>query len=176
MKEMTDPTLNKKTERTEPDTIQNQGRSEMEQYILVFLFLIQQRWGYYIGKKLADDKITTKQWLMMIIIENAFTHDPSMQEVADALSTTHQNVKQLAIRLEARGFLKIERDHDNKRILRLKTTDASHEYWDKRSPEDLKSITAVFEGLDDDEVGSLFKVMLKLEKLSDNLYQEAKIL
>jgi DNA-binding MarR family transcriptional regulator len=153
---------------------ENPERIEMEQHILVFLFLIQQRWGYYINKKLAEDKLTTKQWLMMIIIENAFTHDPSMQEVADALSTTHQNVKQLAVRLEARGFMKIERDPNNRRILRLKTTDESREYWEKRAPEDLKSIASIFKGFDDEEVKSLFKIMLKLEKISENLYKEAK--
>jgi DNA-binding MarR family transcriptional regulator len=153
---------------------QTPERIEMEQYILVFLFLVQQRWGYYINKKLAGDKITTKQWLMMIVIENAFVHDPSMQEVADALSITHQNVKQLAVRLEARGFLKIERDPDNRRILRLRTTDESREYWEKRSPEDLKSIARIFEGLDNEELKSLFEIMVKLEKISENLYNEAK--
>lgn len=152
----------------------NTERMEMEQYILVFIFLIQQRWGYYINKKLVGDKITTKQWLMMIIIENAFVHDPSMQEVADALSTTHQNVKQLAVRLEDRGFMKIERDPNNRRILRLKTTDESREYWEKRAPEDLKSIARIFEGLEDSEIKSLFEIMVKLEKLSENLYKEAK--
>lgn len=159
---------------TNPNLNPNPERMEMEQYILVFIFLIQQRWGYYINKKLADDKITTKQWLMMIIIENAFAHDPSMQEVADALSTTHQNVKQLAVRLEDRGFMKIERDPNNRRILRLKTTDESRKYWEKRAPEDLKSIARIFEGLDDSEIKSLFEIMVKLEKISENLYKEAK--
>lgn len=161
---------------TDPILKENPDRMEMEQYTLVFLFLIQQRWSYYINKKLAEDKITTKQWLMMIIIENAFNHDPSMQEVADALSITHQNVKQLAVRLEARGFLKIERDPNNRRILRLKTTDESREYWEKRAPEDLKSIARIFEGLDDKEMKSLFESMVKLEKISENLYKEAKSL
>lgn len=153
---------------------ENPDRFEMEQYILVLIFLIQQRWSYYISKKLADDKITTKQWLMIIIIENAFAHDPSMQEVADALSTTHQNVKQLATRLEARGFMKIERDPNNRRILRLKTTDECRSYWEKRTPEDIKSIISLFEGLDDSEIKSLFEITLKLEKISENLYKEAK--
>jgi DNA-binding MarR family transcriptional regulator len=170
---MKDPNL-KQPGRIEHNLISNPGRQEMEQYTLVFLFLIQQRWNYYIGKKLADDKITTKQWLMMIIIENAFNHDPSMQDVADAMSTTHQNVKQLAVRLETRGFLKIERDPENRRILRLKTTDESRKYWEERSPEDLKSIAAIFNGMNDDEMRSLFEVMIKLENLSGNLYEEAK--
>lgn len=159
---------------TDSNLKEHPERIEMEQYILVFLFLVQQRWGYYINKKLEKDHITTKQWLMMIIIENAFIHDPSMQEVADALSTTHQNVKQLATRLEDRGFLKIERDPDNRRILRLRTTDESRSYWKKRSPEDLKSITALFDGLEDYEIKSLFEIMVKMEQISETLYREAK--
>ena len=150
------------------------NRFEMEQYVLVFIFLIQQRWGYIINKELAEDKITTKQWLMMIVIENAFHHDPSMQEVADALSTTHQNVKQLAVRLESRGFMKIERDPSNRRILRLRTTNECRKYWEKRSPEDARSIISLFNELDDEEINSLFKIVIKLEKTSGSLYNEAK--
>ncbi len=159
---------------SDPNLKQQIERLDMEKYILVFIFLIQQRWGYIINKTLEEDKITTKQWLMMIIIENAFNHDPSMQEVADALSTSHQNVKQLAVRLEARGFMKIERDPDNRRILRLRTTEECRNYWENRAPEDIKSIIALFEGLDDNEIGSLFEIIMKLEKISEKLYLEAK--
>lgn len=149
-------------------------RLEMEKYILVVLFLVQQRWGYIINKDLADDQITTKQWLMMIVMVSAFRSPPSMQEVADAMSTTHQNVKQLATRLEARGFLKIERDPKNKRILRLKVTDQCLEYWDTRTPEDIKSINSLFRGMEDNEIKNLFEIMAKLEKTSSKLYMEAK--
>ena len=123
-------------------------RMEMEKYILVVLFLVQQRWSYVISKELADDDITTKQWLMMIVMANAFQNPPSMQEVADAMSTTHQNVKQLATRLEDRGFLKIERDPKNRRILRLNVTDECLQFWEKRAPEDMKTISKHFKGLE----------------------------
>jgi len=149
-------------------------RLEMEKYILVALFLVQQRWGYIISKDLASDHITTKQWLMMIVLANAFQSPPSMQEVADAMSTTHQNVKQLAIRLEARGFLNIERDPTNKRILRLKVTPECSQFWDKRTPDDIKSIKSLFQGLNDGEIKDLFAIMAKLENSSGKLYQEAK--
>ncbi|MGB9937313.1 MAG: MarR family winged helix-turn-helix transcriptional regulator [Methanobacterium sp.] len=149
-------------------------RLDMEKYILVVLFLIQQRWSYVISKDLSDDRITTKQWLMMIVIANAFNHAPSMQEVADAMSITHQNVKQLAVRLEGRGFLKIERDQNNRRILRLKVTEECHNFWEKRSPEDIKSINSLFSGLDDIEMKKFFDIIGKLEKISANLYEEAK--
>jgi DNA-binding MarR family transcriptional regulator len=150
------------------------ARLDMEKYILVALFLVQQRWGYIISKELAGDQITTKQWLMMIVLANAFQSPPSMQEVADAMSTTHQNVKQLATRLEARGFLNIERDPANKRILRLKVTPECSQFWEKRTLEDIKSVKSLFRGLEDGEVKDLFEIMAKLEKTSGGLYQEAK--
>jgi DNA-binding MarR family transcriptional regulator len=152
----------------------NAERMDMEKYILVVLFLVQQRWSYIISRELAADHITTKQWLMMIVMANAFKTPPSMQEVADAMSTTHQNVKQLATRLEDRGFLKIERDPHNRRILRLKVTEECHEFWEKRAPEDMKTINKHFEGLTDEEITSLFEIMGNLEKLSQKLYEKSK--
>ncbi|RJS48150.1 MAG: MarR family transcriptional regulator [Methanobacterium sp.] len=149
-------------------------RLEMEKYILVVLFLVQQRWGYVINKIFAEDGITTKQWLMLIIISQAFNHYPSLQEVADAMSTTHQNVKQLASRLEKRGFLTIKRDPHNRRILRLKTTPACQEYWEKRTRDDAQSISALFQGLENEEIKQLFQIMGKLDNISTNLYQQAK--
>lgn len=149
-------------------------RLDMEKYILVVLFLVQQRWSYSIGRVLADDEITTKQWLMMIVMANAFKTPPSLQDMADALSTTHQNVKQLATRLESRGFLKIERDPENRRILRLKSTEENLHYWEKNSPAHIKAINAHFEGLNHEEVKTLFEIMGKLEKLSLKLYEKAK--
>ena len=159
------------------DTIKaeyNAERMDMEKYILVALFLVQQRWSYVIGRELAEDNITTKQWLMVIVMAHAFQSPPSMQEVADAMSTTHQNVKQLATRLEARGFLKIKRDPENRRILRLEVTDECQNYWERRAPEDIKTINAHFEALDDEEINSLFHIMAKLEKSSLGLYKNAK--
>lgn len=149
-------------------------RLEMEKYILIVLFLIQQRWSYTINKEFQKDQITTKQWLMLIIIGTAFKHDPSMQEVADAMSTTHQNVKQLATRLETTGYIKIETDKKNKRILRLKATAKTDEYWKANAAEHAKSIASYFKNLEDSEIISLFRIIGKLEKLSGTMYEEAK--
>ncbi len=147
---------------------------EMEGHIIVLLFLIQQRWGYIINKKFQKDHITTKQWLMLIILGNVFSSPPSMQEVAEAMSTTHQNVKQLAIRLENRGLLKIARDPQNRRISRLKITEECQEFWKKRKTTDIKSIKDLFNGLNAEEVKILFEIMIKLEYLSKNLYKRYK--
>lgn len=149
-------------------------RLDMEKYILVVLFLVQQRWGYIINKEFLEDNITTKQWLMLVVLGSAFNHPPSMQEMAEAMSTTHQNVKQLATRLEDRGLLKIEHDPHNRRMLRLKVTEKYHNFWKKRTKKDLNTIKALYNGLTDEEVEIFFEIMYKLEKLSKTLYQEYK--
>lgn len=149
-------------------------RLEMEKYSLVVLFLIQQRWSYIINKEFSEDQITTKQWLLLVILGNAFNRPPSMQEMAEAMSTTHQNVKQLATRLEDRGLLNIERDPNNKRILRLKVTENFDKFWKERSESDMRSIKELFNGLTDEEVKNLFEIMSKLEKLSLKLYDDYK--
>lgn len=149
-------------------------RLDMEKYILVVLFLIQQRWTYTINHEFKGDNITTKQWLMLIVLSTAFETPPSMQELADAMSITHQNVKQLAIRLESHGFIKIERDENNKRILRLMPTHKANEYWAKREEDHARSIEGYFKDLNDGEVVSLFQIIGKLEKLSGKMYLETK--
>lgn len=152
----------------------NGERLDMEKYILVVLFLIQQRWTYTINSEFKEDNITTKQWLMLIVISTAFETPPSMQEVADAMSITHQNVKQLAVRLESQGFIKVNRDENNKRILRLIPTEKANAYWAKKEEDHARSIKSYFKDLKDDEIISLFHIMGKLEQLSGKMYLETK--
>lgn len=147
---------------------------EIKGHIIVLMFIIQQRWSYIINKKFQRDHITTKQWLMLIILANSFSSPPSMQDMSEAMSTSHQNVKQLATRLENRGLLKIDRDSQNKRILRLKITVECEFFLQKRKNDDIKSINNLFSSLNADDVRKLFEIMIELENWSENLYQNYK--
>lgn len=149
-------------------------RLEMEKYSLIIFFLIQQRWAYAINKEFSKDQITIKQWLFLIVLGNAFTYPPSMQEMAKAMSTSHQNVKQIAARLEDKEMLKIERDPANKRILRLKVTEKYYKFWKNRDESDIKSIAKIFDGLTNEEVKNLFEIIAKLDKSSLKLYEDYK--
>ncbi|HII84390.1 MAG TPA: MarR family transcriptional regulator, partial [Methanobacterium subterraneum] len=48
------------------------------------------------------------------------------------------------------------------------------EYWDKRTPENTRSIVSLFQGLEDVDIKNLFEIMGKLERTSSELYKEAK--
>jgi DNA-binding MarR family transcriptional regulator len=150
------------------------SRVDMAKFILVMMFLIEQRWSYYIGKELEKDGITTKQWLMALVIVNGFKHAPSIQEVADAMSTTHQNVKQIAAGLERQGFLRLERDENNKRIIRLRITERCFGLFKDREEDDVRAVLGMFENLSDEELGALFGIVAKVEHRADELYESSK--
>jgi DNA-binding MarR family transcriptional regulator len=150
------------------------GRLDMARFILVMVFIIEQRWSYIIEKELEPDGITAKQWLMLVMIGAGFKTPPSIQEVADAMSTSHQNVKQVAAGLEKRGFMTLERDEKNKRIIRLKVTDKGHGLFKKREENDIKALYSLFENLRDDEMKALFNIMAKMEQQAQALYGESK--
>ena len=146
----------------------------MARFTLIMVFLIEQRWRYYIEKELEPDGITAKQWLMLIIIGAGFRHVPSIQEVADAMSTTHQNVKQVAAAMERRGFMTLERDPENRRIIRLKVTQKCHDLFKTRDEHDKKAMMSMFENLTDEEMKALFGIVAKLEARASQLYEGAK--
>jgi DNA-binding MarR family transcriptional regulator len=150
------------------------SRLDMARFILVVFFLVGQRWRYIIEKELEPDGITAKQWLMAIVVASGFKSPPSIQEVADALSTTHQNVKQIAASMERRGFMRLERDEKNRRIIRLKVTDRCLALFKKREEEDTRAILRLFENLTNEEISTLFGIIAKIDRQAGILYGHAK--
>jgi DNA-binding MarR family transcriptional regulator len=150
------------------------SRIDMAKFSLIMFFMIEQRWSYFIDRDLEPDGITVKQWLMSIIIASGFRSPPSIQEVADAMSTTHQNVRQIADSMERRGLMEIYRDPDNRRIIRLKITDKCGALFNSRNESDTKTVLSMFDNLTDDEMKALFGIIARMEKRSDQLYKEAK--
>jgi DNA-binding MarR family transcriptional regulator len=68
--------------------------------------------------------LTTRQWLLLAVLVRGFEgRVPSLSEAAAAYGTSRQNVKQIALALEERGFLHLESDPHDGRTTRLRLTD-----------------------------------------------------
>lgn len=150
------------------------SRLDMARFALIMVFLVEQRWRYVIEKDLEPDGITAKQWLLAIVVANGFKAPPSIQEVADAMSTTHQNVKQIADGLERRGFMRMWRDGRNRRIIRLQVTEKCLALFRGREERDARSIYGMFENLSDEEMAAFFKAIAKIESRAAELYKGSK--
>jgi DNA-binding MarR family transcriptional regulator len=91
--------------------------------IFGYLFVLSQRFKYISDSFLKKDNLTTKQLLMLIAIGNVFDSDPSVSEVAEVFSTSHQNVTQIALNLQKHGFVEIVKDERDRRRRLLKLTE-----------------------------------------------------
>ena len=68
--------------------------------------------------------LTTRQWLLLAVLTKAFPdRSPSLTEAAEQFGTTRQNVKQIALALQSRGFLRLVSDPADRRATRLEVTE-----------------------------------------------------
>ena len=140
--------------------------------LFAYIFLLSQRLEYISNKLLEKDHLTTKQFLLLAITEKAFDYEPSLKEVADALGTTHQNVRQMTNQLEKKGFIEVFKDPNDRRINRLRTTEANRSYWDSRAEKQGQEVLEMFRGFSDDEIESLYNMVFKLYNDLDPMYRE----
>jgi DNA-binding MarR family transcriptional regulator len=73
---------------------------------------------------LAPIGLTTKQWLLLAVIDKAFAgRRPTLSEAAAVYGTSRQNVKAMARALETAGFVRLAPDEVDGRATRLELTD-----------------------------------------------------
>lgn len=72
---------------------------------------------------------------------------PSLTELAAMMSTSHQNVKQIARGLVQRGFARFEEDPRDARVRRLVITARSDRFWAARDEDDAAAIAGWFSAL-----------------------------
>ena len=109
---------------------------------------------------LRGDGLTSQQAVLLTVVRRLGR--PTMGEAAAALRVTHQNVKQLALPLVAKGFLEIVVDPDDARARRLVTTKKNQRYWAARDPDDLAWLAPCFSALDDARCAELVRLLALL--------------
>lgn len=68
--------------------------------------------------------LTSRQWLLLAVIDKGFPgYAPTISEASAVFGTSRQNVKQVAVQLERRGWLRLVPDPADRRVLRLVLTD-----------------------------------------------------
>jgi DNA-binding MarR family transcriptional regulator len=88
------------------------------------IFVILQHLARLADAELAPLGITARQWLLLAVLTKGFAgRSPSLSEAAGEYGTSRQNVKQIALGLEARGFVRLVPDRDDARTTRIELTE-----------------------------------------------------
>lgn len=115
-------------------------------------------------------EITSKQFFLLICL-SVFKTDPTVGELAEIMGSTHQNVKVIADKLHAKGYINIYRDKADNRKLRIEMTSKMDELGAKYNDAHNEFLKQFYAGVSQDDLEITFKTMSKLE---DNLTELRK--
>jgi len=138
------------------------------------IFLLSQKLQYITDYELGKYDLTTKQFLVLAAVDTAFDHPPTLNEVATVLSTSHQNVKQLANQLEKKGFLDLLKDPKDGRKLLMRTTEKNRVFWNSHADENMDFFKKLFGELSREEAEQTYILLSKLMASFDKFYYEIR--
>lgn len=131
-------------------------------YLFGSIFIVANRMDTLLQREFNQFDITTKQWFLSVILDNLFDNPPTMKEVAKEMGSSHQNVKQVALKLEQKGLLILEKDKRDARATRLKLTEDSYDFWNKIKYEGIEFTNTLFKDIDKEELAVARSVMQKM--------------
>lgn len=111
------------------------------------------------------DEISWKQFFA-IICTNMCKEKPTIKELAEIMGSSHQNVKQILLKLEKKGFVSIVVDEKDKRKQRIELTDYCREFCMKNDEMSSNVMNKMFEGIPEEQLQMTIQTIMQIE---DNL-------
>lgn len=114
------------------------------------------------GEKFFKE-ITWKQFFAIICI-NLCKDPPTINELAEVMGSSHQNVKQILLKLERKGFIELYTDNVDKRKQRIQLTNECLDFCEKNDEASRVIIAKIFDGVDEKSLMNTIQTILKMEK------------
>ena len=111
-------------------------------------------------------EITWKQFFAIICI-NLCKEPPALNELSDIMGSSHQNVKQILLKLEKKGFVTTVPDEKDKRKQRILVTDQCREFLEQNDSHGRQSqyvIGRIFDGIDEKSLLATIQTIMKMER------------
>lgn len=109
------------------------------------------------------EEITCKQFFLLICLSLFTDEPPTINDLSKVMGSSHQNVKQIINKLEKNGFVVTFCDKEDKRKIRVQTTEKMIAFAEKYRQKEEEFMEQFFAGISEAEVEQTFRVMSKLE-------------
>ena len=113
----------------------------------------------------AMKEISWKQFFAVICI-NLCKTPPTVKELAEIMGSSHQNVKQILLKLEKKDFVTITVDENDKRKQRIELTDYCRKFCEKNDEMSMALMKKMFEGVSEEQLQVTIQTIIQIE---DNL-------
>jgi DNA-binding MarR family transcriptional regulator len=147
---------------------------DKRKYIFGTMISLSNRLQVIGDRCLSGDEITIKQWFLTLAVAQFGSNPPTLGDVSQIMSSSHQNVKQLALKLKEKGFILIIGDPKDNRVMRFKLTEKSYLFWKKHQLEVKLFLTELFNDLSQDEINIMCDCLDKLYDIFTKMEQSQK--
>lgn len=113
-------------------------------------------------------EITWKQ-MFAIVCTNLFKESPTISELAEVIGSSRQNVKQILLKLEGKGFVELIVDPEDRRVQRVLVTAKCINFYMEREGEMDVIFNKLFNGVSDEQIISTIKTLMQLERNLETL-------
>lgn len=107
-------------------------------------------------------EISWKQFFAIICI-NMCKDKPTVKELAEVMGSSHQNVKQILLKLEKKGFVNISVDERDKRKQRIEITDYCKEFCMKNDEITMNIMEKMFDGVSEEQLQVTIQTIIQIE-------------
>ncbi len=116
----------------------------------------------------ADKMMQEISWkqFFAIICTSMCKEEPTIRELAEIRGSSHQNVKQILLKLEKKGFVSITVDEKDKRKQRVGLTQKCKEFCEANDEKSMQAIITMFEGVSREQLQITIQTIMQME---DNL-------
>ena len=136
---------------------------EASYFLLGLLSAFENRFQAVADKTMEE--ISWKQFFAIICI-NLCKEKPTINELAEIMGSSHQNVKQILLKLEKKGFVKIVTDEKDKRKQRIELTKYCIEFCEKNQETSSHIMKKMFTGIPEEQLQVTIQTIIQIE---DNL-------
>lgn len=136
---------------------------ELSYFLLGLLSAFDNRFQAMADKTMEE--ISWKQFFAIICI-NLCKEKPSIKELAEIMGSSHQNVKQILLKLEKKGFVKITLDEKDRRKQRVELTEYCMEFCEKNNDVSNQIMMRMFQGISEEQLKVTIQTIIQIE---DNL-------
>ena len=108
-------------------------------------------------------QITWKQFFAIICL-SLFSESPTINELSEVMGSSHQNVKQILLKLQKKGLVDIFPDEKDKRKQRIRISKQGMKFCESNDTESMRLLGKLFSGISDEEFEVAISVIGKMEK------------
>ena len=130
-------------------------------YLLGLMSAFENRFQAMADSKMGE--ISWKQFFAIICI-NMCKEAPTLKELSEVLGSSHQNVKQILLKLENKGFVEFRTDDSDKRKQRIVLTDHCMKFCEKNNEMSMAIMGKMFEGIPECDIKTTIDTITRIEK------------